>query len=131
MRKIKYSFKQWCDDNNRQDSNNKVNNFLFFPNNKSPYNKKNKNTYYKGRKSFDWREFVSNNNNSKINDGMPLKQKCQERYTKSNYQANNIYTNNNFLLEDNFSDNSSRGTFINKEIKLNNANKNENTSFLT
>ena len=56
-------------DNNIQDSNNKVNNFLFFPNNKSPYSKKNKNTYYKGRKSFDWREFVSNNNKS--NEGLP------------------------------------------------------------
>ena len=114
-------------DNNRQDSNNKVNNFLFFPNNKSPYSKKNKNTYYKGRKSFDWREFVSNNNKS--NEGLPLKQKCQG-YIKSNFQVNNIYTNNNFLLEDNFSENSSRGTYINKEIKLNNGDKSENTSFL-
>ena len=114
--------------NNKQDSNNKVNNFLYFPNNKSPYSKKNKNIYYKGRKSFDWREFVSNNKN---NEGMLLKQKFQEKYTKSNYPPNHICTNNNnYLIEDNFSDNSSRRTFIKQEINLNNGDKNENTSFL-
>ena len=108
--------------NNDQDSTSSKNsNKLYFPNKKTVY-KKNNNIYYKERKSYDLRELTSNN---KINDGIILKQKNQERYTKSNYPVNRIYTNNNYLLEDNFSDNSSRGTFISNINQ-----KNENISFL-
>ena len=99
---------------------------LYIP--KSPYNKKNKNIYYKGRKSFDWREFVPKNKN---NDVILLKQKYQERYTKSNIPSKNIYSNNNTC--DNFIDNTNRKTYINS--KQNNKNlkiddKKENNSYL-
>ena len=99
---------------------------LYIP--KSPYNKKNKNIYYKGRKSFDWREFVPKNKN---NDVILLKQKYQERYTKSNIPSKNIYSNNN--TDDNFIDNTNRKTYINskqnnKNIKIDD--KKENNSYL-
>ena len=99
---------------------------LYIP--KSPYNKKNKNIYYKGRKSFDWREFVPKNKN---NDVILLKQKYQERYTKSNIPSKNIYTNNN--KDDNSIDNTNRKTYINskqnnKNIKIDD--KKENNSYL-
>ena len=99
---------------------------LYIP--KSPYNKKNKNIYYKGRKSFDWREFVPKNKN---NDVILLKQKYQERYTKSNIPSKNIYPNNN--TDDNFIDNTNRKTYINskqnnKNIKIDD--KKENNSYL-
>ena len=94
----------------------------------SPYNKKNKNIYYKGRKSFDWREFVPKNKN---NDVILLKQKYQERYTKSNIPSKNIYSNNN--KDDNSIDNTNRKTYINskqnnKNIKIDD--KKENNSYL-
>ena len=99
---------------------------LYIP--KSPYNKKNKNIYYKGRKSFDWREFVPKNKN---NDVILLKQKYQERYTKSNIPSKNIYSNNN--TDDNFIGNTNRKTYINskqnnKNIKIDD--KKENNSYL-
>ena len=99
---------------------------LYIP--KSPYNKKNKNIYYKGRKSFDWREFVPKNKN---NDVILLKQKYQERYTKSKIPSKNIYSNNN--TDDNFIDNTNRKTYINskqnnKNIKIDD--KKENNSYL-
>ena len=99
---------------------------LYIP--KSPYNKKNKNIYYKGRKSFDWREFVPKNKN---NDVILLKQKYQERYTKSNIPSKNIYSNNN--TDDNSIDNTNRKTYINskqnnKNIKIDD--KKENNSYL-
>ena len=99
---------------------------LYIP--KSPYNKKNKNIYYKGRKSFDWREFVPKNKN---NDVILLKQKYQERYTKSNIPSKNIYSNNN--KDDNSIDNTNRKTYINskqnnKNIKIDD--KKENNSYL-
>ena len=96
-------------DTQKKDSkNNNINNNVYIP--KSPIRQKNKGIYYKGRKSFDWREFVSKNKND---DGILLKQKYQERYTKSNYPSNHIYTNNNF--DDNFSENTNRGHYINNQ----------------
>ena len=99
---------------------------LYIP--KSPYNKKNKNIYYKGRKSFDWREFVPKNKN---NDVILLKQKYQERYTKSNIPSKNIYSNNN--KDDNSIDNANKKTYINskqnnKNIKIDD--EKENNSYL-
>ena len=110
----------------KTDLKNNKNKNLYIP--KSPYNKKNKNIYYKGRKSFDWREFVPKNKN---NDVILLKQKYQERYTKSNIPSKNIYSNNN--TDDNFIDNTNRKTYINskqnnKNIKIDD--KKENNSYL-
>ena len=110
----------------KTDLKNNKNKNLYIP--KSPYNKKNKNIYYKGRKSFDWREFVPKNKN---NDVILLKQKYQERYTKSNIPSKNIYTNNN--KDDNSIDNTNRKTYINskqnnKNIKIDD--KKENNSYL-
>ena len=105
--------------------NNKSKN-LYIP--KSPYNKKNKNIYYKGRKSFDWREFVPKNKN---NDGILLKQKYQERYTKLNIPSKNIYSNNN--MDDNFNDNMNKKGYINNNENIKNLkidDKKENTSYL-
>ena len=110
----------------KTDLKNNKNKNLYIP--ISPYNKKNKNIYYKGRKSFDWREFVPKNKN---NDVILLKQKYQERYTKSNIPSKNIYSNNN--TDDNFIDNTNRKTYINnkqnnKNIKIDD--KKENNSYL-
>ena len=110
----------------KTDLKNNKNKNLYIP--KSPYNKKNKNIYYKGRKSFDWREFVPKNKN---NDVILLKQKYQERYTKSNIPSKNIYSNNN--TDDNSIDNTNRKTYINskqnnKNIKIDD--KKENNSYL-
>ena len=110
----------------KTDLKNNKNKNLYIP--KSPYNKKNKNIYYKGRKSFDWREFVPKNKN---NDVILLKQKHQERHTKSNIPSKNIYSNNN--TDDNFIDNTNRKTYINnkqnnKNIKIDD--KKENNSYL-
>ena len=110
----------------KTDLKNNKNKNLYIP--KSPYNKKNKNIYYKGRKSFDWREFVPKNKN---NDVILLKQKHQERHTKSNIPSKNIYSNNN--TDDNFIDNTNRKTYINskqnnKNIKIDD--KIENNSYL-
>ena len=110
----------------KTDLKNNKNKNLYIP--ISPYNKKNKNIYYKGRKSFDWREFVPKNKN---NDVILLKQKYQERYTKSNIPSKNIYSNNN--KDDNFIDNTNRKTYINskqnnKNIKIDD--KIENNSYL-
>ena len=110
----------------KTDLKNNKNKNLYIP--KSPYNKKNKNIYYKGRKSFDWREFVPKNKN---NDVILLKQKYQERYTKSNIPSKNIYSNNN--KDDNSIDNTNRKTYINskqnnKNIKIDD--KKENNSYL-
>ena len=108
-------------------NNNNNNKNVYIP--KSPYDKKKKNIYYKGRKSFDWREFVPNNKNN--NDGILLKQKYQEKYTKSNIPPQNIYTNTN--MDDNFSDNTTRGTYINNNTNKKNLNINdkiENSSYL-
>ena len=110
----------------KTDLKNNKNKNLYIP--KSPYNKKNKNIYYKGRKSFDWREFVPKNKN---NDVILLKQKYQERYTKTNIPSKNIYSNNN--TDDNFIDNTNRKTYINskqnnKNIKIDD--KKENNSYL-
>ena len=110
----------------KTDLKNNKNKNLYIP--KSPYNKKNKNIYYKGRKSFDWREFVPKNKN---NDVILLKQKYQERYTKSKIPSKNIYSNNN--TDDNFIDNTNRKTYINskqnnKNIKIDD--KKENNSYL-
>ncbi len=110
----------------KTDLKNNKNKNLYIP--KSPYNKKNKNIYYKGRKSFDWREFVPKNKN---NDVILLKQKYQERYTKSNIPSKNIYPNNN--TDDNFIDNTNRKTYINnkqnnKNIKIDD--EKENNSYL-
>ena len=109
---------------NKQKTYNNKN--LYIP--KSPYNKKNKNIYYKGKKSFDWREFVPKN---KKNEGILLQQRFQERYTESNIPPQNIHPNNN--MNDINNDNSSRASYIdknqnNKEIKFDD--KNENTSIL-
>ena len=95
---------------------------LYIP--KSPYDKKKKNIYYKGRKSFDWREFIPKNKN---NDGILLKQKYQERFTKSNIPNKDIYSN------DSLSDNTSRIAFINnnqKNSNLKSDDKKENTSYI-
>ena len=110
----------------KTDLKNNKNKNLYIP--KSPYNKKNKNIYYKGRKSFDWREFVPKNKN---NDVILLKQKYQERYTKSKIPSKNIYSNNN--KDDNSIDNTNRKTYINnkqnnKNIKIDD--KKENNSYL-
>ena len=110
----------------KTDLKNNKNKNLYIP--KSPYNKKNKNIYYKGRKSFDWREFVPKNKN---NDVILLKQKYQERCTKSKIPSKNIYSNNN--TDDNFIDNTNRKTYINskqnnKNIKIDD--KKENNSYL-
>ena len=118
----KYYYINNKNDNNKQ-SNNNINNNLGSPNNTGPYSKKNQNIYYKGRKSFDWRDFVPNQKN---NDGILLKQKIQERYTKSNYPVNYIYTNNYYLLEDNFSDNSTKGNYTYNETNINKTDKNAN-----
>jgi len=124
--------------NNNQKQNlnntNKINNNnLFIPNNKNQYdqyNKKNKNIYYKGRKSFDWREFVPNNKSN--NNDILLAQKCQQKLKKSIYQVENInFNNDKDILEDNFIDNTSRGTHISKQNIYNeNENKNPNISYL-
>ena len=80
--------------NNDQDSTSSKNsNKLYFPNKKTVY-KKNNNIYYKERKSYDLRELTSNN---KINDGIILKQKNQERYTKSNYPVNRTISEYNII----------------------------------
>ena len=110
----------------KTDLKNNKNKNLYIP--KSPYNKKNKNIYYKGRKSFDWREFIPKNKN---NDVILLKQKYQERYTKSKIPSKIIYSNNN--TDDNFIDNTNRKTYINskqnnKNIKIDD--KKENNSYL-
>ena len=110
----------------KTDLKNNKNKNLYIP--ISPYNKKNKNIYYKGRKSFDWREFVPKNKN---NDVILLKQKYQERYTKSNIPSKNIYSNNN--TDDNSIDNTNRKTYINskqnnKNIKIDD--EKENNSYL-
>ena len=123
--------KYYYNKNNKEQNSYKnriIKNKLYFPDKKNNIYKNNKNIYYKERKSYDWRELTSNNKINNNNDGIILKQKYQERYTKSNYPVNNIFNNNN-LLEDNFSDVSSRGTFI-SNLNQKNGDKSENISFI-
>ena len=109
--------------NDSSKKNNSINSNLYCPDNKTPYSKKNKNIYYKGRKSFDWREFAPKNKN---NEGFLLKQKYQERYTKTNFPVNYIYANNNYLLEDNLIEDLTKRSFINKENTKNLGDKIDN-----
>ena len=113
-------------DKNNFNNNKQINNNLYFPNNKNINNISNKKIYYKGRKSFDWRDFISNN---KQNDGFVLKQKYQERYTKSNYPDNNI--NNNYNINEDYIETQIREDLINKYKNRNliNGDKSENNSY--
>ena len=85
-------------------NNNNINNInntnIYVPDNISQYSK---NTYnnYRGRKSFDWKDFRNNNDYNNNNDnGMELKEQYKQKYEQFNYMPNNninVMNNNDYI----------------------------------